>query len=99
MEDLYSVDRVAERDELHEMVRRARQEALAPSESTANRALRDGSLLANIKHATWNHAQFTELLSVVSAKAAAMRGLSGMDQVSEYLDEAADAMDDVRVAS
>lgn len=70
--------------------------ALAPSESIANRALRDGSLLANIEHASWKHDTFVELLSKVSAIAARMmRECDGMADVVEHLDAAADAMEDV----
>jgi len=67
--------------------------------SRATAAVEDGTLFANIKYATFNHATFTELLSVVAAKAADMQSTCvGMDTVQQYLDEAADAMENVYAA-
>jgi len=52
------------------------------------------AVLQAIKRHRFTHADFSALLAAIASKAADMQGLSGMDQVSEYLDEAADAMDD-----
>lgn len=67
--------------------------------SRATQAVIDGTLFATLKYADFDHSQFSELLSVIAAKAADMQTTCiGMDTVSQYLDEAADAMENVYAA-
>lgn len=61
--------------------------------SRATESVQDGTLFATIRYATFNHAQFTELLETVAARAADMRSeFEGMEDVSANLDMAVEAM-------
>jgi hypothetical protein len=67
--------------------------------SRADQSIADGTVFASIRHGNFSHSQFSELLSLIAAKAGDMQAACvGMDTVSQYLDEAADAMDSVYAA-
>lgn len=59
------------------------------SESRADRAMRDGSLLAHLRHCRPSHAQLREAILILCDHAARLAD----ERVSEALDDASDAAD------